>query len=309
MTGKSGKNGVIVLSGGSSPEREVSTWSGRAVSKALAGEGFAVTVLDPADPGFSGAISARRAKGEPVFLALHGPGGEDGTIQGFLETLGLPYTGSGVAASALASDKLASKALFASAGLPVPRLRGPGDLPVVVKPVTGGSTIGISIVREPGALPGAIEEAAGAGDGRWFLEEFIEGVELTVGILGSGDDARALPPIEIEPAGGFYDFEAKYRPGGSRHIMPPRIGTGPCARAAAIALRAHRALGCRDLSRSEMIIDRQGRIHLLELNTIPGFTGTSLYPEAAAAAGIPFGKLARVLVEMARDRAPGREAP
>ncbi|HNQ35631.1 MAG TPA: D-alanine--D-alanine ligase, partial [bacterium] len=280
---KKGINKIAVLAGGDSPEREVSLRSGAAVARALESRGFETVTLDPAAPGFAGALLAG---GPPraAFVALHGGSGENGTIQGFLETLGIPYTGSGVLASALAMDKLLSKQIFLASGVPVPPPCGPGELPLVVKPACGGSTLGISIVRTPGQLAAA-RRLALRYDRRLLMERFIPGVEITVSILGNRRP-RILPSIEIVPVGSdFYDYRAKYQSGGSRHIIPPRLPEAFRRRAERAALRAHQVLGCRGLSRSEVIVDREGRPYLLDVNTIPGFTETSLFPDAAAAAG------------------------
>lgn len=293
---------VIVLSGGNSPERQVSLWSGQAVAEALSRRGIRTGLLDPSAPGFFEKICESRDKVEAVFIALHGQGGEDGTIQGFLETLGLPYTGSGVLASGLASDKLAAKQCFRQHGIPTPAEAGKSDLPLVVKPVTGGSTLGISIVRKDEDLSSAVDNARNFGDGRFFFEKFVPGTEITIGILGSGEEARALPAIEIVPCKGFYDFEAKYHPGGSRHIMPPGLPARIVEKASEITLEAHRAIGCRAFSRSELIVNEKKEIFLLELNTIPGFTPTSLYPEAARAEGIDLGALAALIIDLSLGR-------
>ena len=290
---------VVVLAGGDSPEREVSLHSGAGVARALKEAGFSVNILDPAKPGFPEKL--RGVKNiYAVFIALHGVKGEDGTIQGFLETLGLPYTGSGILASALAMDKIIAKQLFLSAGLSVPPGCPPLAFPLVVKPAHGGSTLGISIVKKKTDLAAALDLAR-KYDARILLERFIPGTEITIGILGN-ENPRILPAIQIVPAEGFYDYRAKYAPGGSRHLIPPELPRNWVKRAGEMVLAAHRLLGCRGLSRSEVIIDRKGKPYLLDLNTIPGFTATSLFPEAAAAAGISFGELTRQLVELAREK-------
>ncbi|MFA5392901.1 MAG: D-alanine--D-alanine ligase [Candidatus Ratteibacteria bacterium] len=290
---------VVVLAGGDSPEREVSLRSGTGVARALKEGGFAVKVLDPIEPDFPAKLLGVKNI-YAVFIALHGGKGEDGTIQGFLETLGLPYTGSGILASGLAIDKILSKHLFVSAGLPVPPACLPRDLPLVVKPAHGGSTLGISIVKKKNDLAAALALAR-KYDARILTEKFISGIEITVGILGN-ENPRILPAIQIVPASGFYDYQAKYAPGGSRHLIPPELPFKWVCRAGEVVLAAHRLLGCRGLSRSEVIIDQNGNPYLLDVNTIPGFTATSLFPEAAAAAGISFGELTRQLVELARER-------
>jgi len=289
---------VVVLAGGDSPEREVSLHSGAGVARALKEAGFAVKVLDPAKPDFPSKLLGVKNV-YVVFIALHGGKGEDGTIQGFLKTLELPYTGSGILASGLAMDKILSKQLFVSAGLLVSPVCSPRDLPLVVKPVHGGSTLGISIVKKKASLAAALD-LVHKYDSRILMEKFIPGTEITIGILGN-DNPRILPAIQIVPASGFYDYQAKYAPGGSRHLIPPELPRKWVSRAGEVVLAAHRLLGCRGFSRSEVIIDQKGNPYLLDVNTIPGFTATSLFPEAAAAAGISFGELTRQLVELARE--------
>ncbi|MCX5641671.1 MAG: D-alanine--D-alanine ligase [Candidatus Omnitrophica bacterium] len=290
---------VVVLAGGDSSEREVSLQSGTGVARALKEAGFAVTILDPAEPGFPGKL-LKIKNVYAVFIALHGGKGEDGTIQGFLETIGLFYTGSGIMASGLAMDKILSKNIFISAGLPVPPACSSRDFPLVVKPARGGSTLGISIVKKKAGLAAALNLAR-KYDARILTEKFIAGTEITVGILGN-ENPRILPAIQIVPASGFYDYRAKYVPGASRHLIPPELPQKWVSRASEVVLAAHRLLGCRGLSRSEVIIDQKGNPYLLDVNTIPGFTATSLFPEAAAAVGISFGELTRQLVELARAK-------
>ncbi|MFH2069148.1 MAG: D-alanine--D-alanine ligase [Candidatus Omnitrophota bacterium] len=290
---------VVVLAGGDSPERKVSLHSGAGVARALKETGFAVKVLDPIKPDFPEKLLDVKNI-YAVFIALHGGQGEDGTIQGFLETLGLPYTGSGILASALAMDKIILKQLLISAGLPVPPACHPPSFPLVVKPAHGGSTLGISIVKRKTDLVSALELAR-KYDARILIEKFIPGNEITIGILGN-ENPRILPAVQIVPAGGFYDYQAKYTPGGSRHLIPPELPRKWVSQAGKVVLAAHRLLGCRGFSRSEVIIDQKGKPYLLDVNTIPGFTATSLFPEAAAAAGISFGELTGQLVELAREK-------
>ena len=290
---------VVVLAGGDSPEREVSLHSGAGVAQALKEAGFSVKVLDPIKPDFPGKLLGVKNI-YAVFIALHGGKGEDGTIQGFLETLRLSYTGSGILASGLAIDKIISKQLFVSAGLSVPPACLSRDFPLVVKPSHGGSTLGISIVKKKADLAPALDLAR-KYDARILMEKFIPGTEITIGILGN-DNPRILPAIQIVPASGFYDYQAKYAPGGSRHLIPPELPQKWVKQAGEAVLAAHRLLGCRGFSRSEVIIDQKGNSYLLDVNTIPGFTATSLFPEAAAAAGISFGELTRQLVELAREK-------
>ncbi|MFH0797368.1 MAG: D-alanine--D-alanine ligase [Candidatus Omnitrophota bacterium] len=290
---------VVVLSGGKSSEREISLRSGAAVAKSLKENGFEVVTLDPADKRFAPRI-LEIADVYSVFIALHGPGGEDGTIQGFLETLGFPYTGSGVLASSLALDKILAKRLFISAGLPTPPFCPPVFFPLVSKPARSGSTIGISIVKKEEDLEAALKEAR-RYDNQVLMEQYISGTEVTVSILGN-ENPRVLPSIEIVPASGFYDYQAKYAPGGSKHIIPPRLPEEWVSKTEEVVLKAHKLLGCRGLSRSEVIIDKEGNPYILDVNTIPGFTETSLFPESARAAGISFNELTLKLIELSRLR-------
>jgi len=287
---------IGVLCGGSSREREVSLRTGDAVYKALVSLGLNVTKFDvDRDIG----QKLMKEKIDLVFVALHGKLGEDGTIQGLLEIMDIPYTGSGVLASALALDKIYTKKIFAYHSLPTPRYKvlekkavRLGDIlvdldyPVVVKPAAEGSTIGVTIVREPKGLESAVSLAFEYGD-KILIEKYIEGKEITVGVLGD----EPLPVIEIISRTEFYDYRAKYEPGMSKHIVPAQLEKEQYELAQSLALSAHRALGCKGATRVDMVIDREGKIYLLEVNTIPGMTETSLLPEAAAVAGIDFNHL------------------
>lgn len=289
---------VAVLMGGESAEREVSLNTGRQVLESLDPgryDGFAVDSADLKGPGAASALQ----NVDVVFIALHGPGGEDGVIQGYLEWLGIPYTGSGVAASAVAMDKDLCKRVLRDAGVPVPwsRLvtREPNDadatdlpLPIVVKPNRQGSSFGMTIVRRSDDIAGAIERALRYDDA-CLLEGFVSGTEITVAVLGN-KCPRTLPIIEIVPKGEFYDFASKYDEGGSRHIIPARISEVAAARAVELAGRCHVTLGCAGMSRTDMMVQGD-TVTVLEVNTIPGMTRTSLLPDAAAAAGIPFAAL------------------
>jgi len=261
-------------------------------------------------------------KPDVVFIALHGKGGEDGTIQGMLELLGLTYTGSGVMASALAMDKAMTKRLFRSAGIPVLEdllvRRGQaldpaaltagvcqllGGFPVFVKPNAEGSTFGCTLVANSAELPGAIETAL-KYDRLTIIERYARGMEITVGVLGNTGDpegVEALPVIEIVPKATYYDYESKYAEGGSEHIIPARLSEALLRRAQETAVRCHEMLGCRGMSRTDMIVAGQ-ELYVLEVNTIPGMTPTSLLPQAAAQAGIPFAKLLDRLIESALRR-------
>ena len=303
---------VVVLYGGISAEREVSLSSGIQVIAALRESGFEVDALDVgADLG--AVIAALTPKPDVVFNALHGRFGEDGAIQGVLDWLGIPYTHSGVRASAVAMDKQAAKALFVSAGLPVApgRMIGideleagdPLPLPYVVKPVNEGSSVGVSVVR--GGDNRRAEIVRGWTFGPTALvEEYIPGRELTVAVL----DDRALAVTEIRAvAGTFYDYESKYADGGSRHIIPAEVHPAAYSQAMEVAVAAHRALGCRGASRCDFRYDdtagEPGRLVLLEINTQPGLTPTSLLPEQAAHLGMSFPRLCAWMVENAACRA------
>jgi len=248
--------------------------------------------------------------------ALHGGWGEDGTLQSLLEVAGIPYVGSPQRASMIAMDKQVCKAVMRDLGLPVPAGRviealeaapegeqdGPVGAPCVVKPNAGGSSVAVTIIRDmAGGTSAALREAVNAAlrDGSGALvEELIEGVEVTAAVLGEGNAARVLPLIEIVPqsAGGFYDYEAKYTPGGSQHLTPPRLPAEVQGRIAEYALRAHRALGCRGVARSDYIVSADGTPYFLEINTLPGMTEMSLVPDAARAAGLSFAQLLETLI-------------
>jgi D-alanine-D-alanine ligase len=301
---------VAVLFGGISSERAVSVVSGRQVIAALRQVGYAVLPVEVGED-LRAVIAALEPKPDVVFNALHGRFGEDGAIQGVLDWLNIPYTHSGVLASAMAMDKAAAKAMFAAAGLPVPSGRlvsvaelaaaDPLPLPYVVKPVNEGSSVGVQIMRA-----GDNRRAAVAAGWRFgpsaMVEEFIPGRELTVGVMGD----RALAVTEIAPRSGFYDYEAKYAEGGSSHLVPAPVHPRTYARALDQALAAHRALGCRGATRADFRYDdtagEPGRLVLLEVNTQPGLTPTSLLPEQAAHLGIDFAQLCAWMVENAACR-------
>ncbi|KPJ74262.1 MAG: D-alanine--D-alanine ligase [Deltaproteobacteria bacterium SG8_13] len=303
---------VALLSGGISSEREVSLNSGKQVHEALDKDKYTVVEYDPKTD--LPRLVADAEKIDVALVILHGPYGEDGTVQGLLDLLGIPYQGAGVLGSAVAMNKLVSKQLYHQAGLPVPPYvvlqRGdvvrPDDLsnrlglPLVVKPVEGGSSVGMSIVRGVEGLEAAVEKAL-AYDRSVLVEAFIEGTEVTGGVLGN-DRPEALPLIEIIPGDGyeFFDYEAKYKPGATREICPARIDESLAEKARSYAVAAHLALACRGYSRTDMIV-KDGDIYVLETNTIPGMTATSLFPQAAAAAGLPFGPLLDRLIELSLE--------
>lgn len=301
---KFGKVGVLM--GGQSAEREVSLKSGAAVLAALRREGVDAHAFDPAERDLA---DLRRDGFARAFIALHGRFGEDGTVQGALEWLGIPYTGSGVLASALAMDKWRAKLLWQAAGLPVPDcavLDGASDfaavearlgLPLFVKPAREGSSIGVVKVRKPGALRAAFEEAA-RHDALVLAEKFIGGGEYTVAILGD----EALPAIKIEPAGDFYDYEAKYLRDDTRYLCPCGLSVEKETAIRRQALEAFRVLDGRGWGRVDFLMDEDGRHHFLEANTAPGMTDHSLVPMAARAAGIGFGDLVVRILALAEVR-------
>jgi D-alanine-D-alanine ligase len=297
---------VAVLLGGMSAEREVSLRSGAQVITALRIAGYEVVPVEVTSD-LTALIKALTPPPDVVFNALHGRFGEDGSIQGVLDYLGLPYTHSGVRASALAMDKAAAKAVFSHAGLPVAPHRiieiseladhDPLPPPYVVKPVNEGSSVGVSIVF-PGDNDGA-RIAQEWNFGPAMVEQYIPGRELTVAVL----EDRALAVTEIVAEKKFYDYHSKYAAGGSRHVIPAEIPEAVTAEAKNIALAAHRALGCRGASRSDLRYDDvSGRLVLLEVNTQPGMTPTSLLPEQAAYAGMDFPSLCAWMVERATCR-------
>ena len=305
---------IAVLAGGMSGEREISLASGEGAAAALQEAGFKVTMLDPAqtddlktliDGGFDAA-----------FLCMHGKYGEDGTLQGLLEILGLPYTGPGVWSSATAMDKSKAKVFYERAGIPTPPsvtledsntaieivksfAEGSG-FPLVVKPATEGSALGVSIVADETELDDAVGQAF-AIDREILVERFIDGTEITVAVLGNSQP-YALPVIEIVPCNQFYDFESKYAPGGSKHICPATLPADQASRAQELAIAAHEVLECSGMSRTDMIVEADGQIWVLETNTIPGMTKTSLLPDAAKAAGISFPELCTRLIEFAIEK-------
>jgi D-alanine-D-alanine ligase len=297
---------VAVLLGGMSAEREVSLRSGAQVMGALTKAGYEVFAVDVTSD-LPALIKALTPAPDVIFNALHGRFGEDGSIQGVLDYLGIPYTHSGVRASALAMDKAAAKAVFAHAGLPVAPHRiidiaeladhDPLPPPYVVKPVNEGSSVGVSIVRPGDNRNGEI--VAGWTFGPAMVEQYIPGRELTVGVL----EDRALAVTEIMSNETFYDYHAKYAAGGSRHVIPAEVPPEITQQAMDIALAAHRALGCSGASRSDLRYDdTTGRLVLLEVNTQPGMTSTSLLPEQAAYLGMDFPALCTWMVERAKCR-------
>ncbi|HTY44898.1 MAG TPA: D-alanine--D-alanine ligase [Patescibacteria group bacterium] len=303
---------IGVLMGGPSTEREISLKSGKAVYEHLCNAGFEVVAIDVTTDDRQQNIELIHAQRiQCAFLALHGRFGEDGQIQEILDTLRIPYTGPGALASKLAMDKVASRRIFERHGLDVPRykvldevsyaansLSGlPFCLPVVVKPASHGSSIGLSIVDDPAGLGAAIEEAF-RYDRQVILEEYIHGREVTVGIL----DEQPLPVIEIIPKRKFFDYEAKYKPGMTEYVVPAQLDEQIASKIQAAALSAYRLLGCVGCSRVDIILDGRQRPFVLEVNTIPGLTATSLLPKAAMIIGIDFTRLCLRLLDLAYEK-------
>jgi D-alanine-D-alanine ligase len=307
---------VAVLKGGRSLEREVSLRSGANAEAALRRLGHEVLEVD-VDQHLVRTLRAERP--EAAFVALHGKGGEDGTVQELLEILEIPYTGPGVLACERAMDKVVAKAHFAAAGVNTPpafafnqdafRELGAAEalpdiverlgLPIVVKPAKQGSALGIRVVREAGELAAALMGAL-AYDDRVLLERFVVGRELAISVLGTGEP-WALPVVEAIPRGrDFYDFEARYTPGLTDLVAPARLDDALAQETARLAIACYRALGCRGVSRVDMLLDADGGLWVLEINAIPGMTDTSLLPKAAEAAGLGFDEVVeRILADAA----------
>jgi D-alanine-D-alanine ligase len=307
---------IAVLQGGQSNEAEVSRSSAGEVSAALAKTFATVTAME-LDDSLTGMLT--NAAPDVVFPVLHGPPGEDGTVQGYLEILGLPYVGSDVHASAVAMDKSVAKALFRRAGLPVVDdvVLAAGSDPaaaavtvsntigerIVVKPLSQGSAIGVTPLANGGDPTDALKTALDLGGGV-LVEPYVLGREVTVGVLDThGDPPVTLPPIEIAtPAGTWYDYQHRYTAGESDHLIPARLPEATLEELKRVALTAHQCLDCRDLSRADFIVTDADEIVLLEVNTMPGMTPTSLYPDGCAAVGISFVELVARLVRSAWGR-------
>ena len=309
---------IGVLMGGRSAEREVSLRSGNAVYTALKGLGYDAVAIDT-DSEICEAL--RREKIKIAFIALHGGDGENGAVQGMLEVLGIPYTGSGVLASALAMDKEASKKIFLFHNIPVPPFevlsRGQSALggaksidsshvdflmPWVVKPATEGSSIGVSIIKDEREIRPAVEKAFSLGN-RVIIEKYIEGKEVHIGILND----RVLGGVEVRPSLEFYSYEAKYHAGLTEYILPPEINGETYERAKETALSAHIALGCKGATRVDLRIDGRGNPYVLEVNTIPGMTETSLLPKIARLAGLDFPALIEEMFRSVLDESKEKE--
>lgn len=319
---------VGVLLGGISSEREVSLVTGKAIYANLDRQKFKVQKIEMAQDGRLFLISEKSKKRQLdliqkdrklfnlIFIALHGEGGEDGTIQGMLEILGIPYTGSGVLASATAMDKIRTGEVYKTYNLPTPefihftksewkkeqanilqKAEQTIGLPAVVKPVDQGSAVGVSIVKTEEELKKTITKTISKFN-RLMVQKFIKGSEATCGVLEKNGKAFALPPTHILPqAEVFYDYKSKYKPGGSKHICPADFSAEINQKIQELALKAHKVLGCRGMSRTDIMVGERGDLYLLETNTIPGMTPTSLLPEAAEKAGIPFSKMLDLIIE------------
>jgi len=299
---------IGVIMGGPSSEREVSLKTGRGVLEALLARGHDAVAVDWREgQGLPAALQQERV--EVAWIALHGVWGEDGCVQGLLECLRIPYTGSGVMGSAIAMDKVMSKRIFEHVGVPTARWRivdgGAGEdavravgLPMVVKPSREGSSVGVTIVREAAGVQAALDEAR-RFHGEVIVEEYVAGQEIQVAIL---DDA-VLGDVEVRPAKEFYDYEAKYLRSDTRYLCPAPISDEAHRRAAEIALAAHRALGCSGYSRVDLMIAPDGRAVCLEVNTLPGMTEKSLLPKIAAAAGIDYATLVERILDGASLKA------
>jgi D-alanine-D-alanine ligase len=294
---------IGVLMGGISAEREVSLKSGNAVFNALKSLDYNVVAID-VDKDVCETL--KREKIQVAFLTLHGGHGENGSLQGLLEVLGILYTGSGVLASALAMDKEMSKKMFISQGIPVPPFRVftheaihianhvSFDLPWVIKPATEGSSIGVSVIRDQSSAAEAMEKALSFSS-RVIVERFVTGKEIQTGIFSDS----ILGSVEVRPKREFYSYEAKYTPGLTEYILPPVLPSEALERAEKAALLAHRALGCSGATRVDLIVDAKGYPFVLEVNTIPGMTETSLLPKIAASAGLDFRSLVEEILKEA----------
>lgn len=298
---------VAVMFGGTSAEREVSLKSGAAVLAALQAKGVDAHAFDPAGRPLE---DLKKEGFERVFIALHGRGGEDGTLQGALTLLGIPYTGSGVLASALAMDKYRTKLLWSAAGLPIPNYAMLGadsdfaavaarlGLPLFVKPAREGSSIGVIKVKRAEDLPAAYAEAA-RHDDLVLAEQAMNGGEFTVTVLGEGAQLKALPSIRIVPATEFYDFDAKYFRDDTQYLCPSGLSDTAEAEMRALAVQGFQTLGCRGWARIDFLLDDAQRPYLLEANTAPGMTDHSLAPMAARRSGLEFPELCLAILEMA----------
>ncbi|HIU63549.1 MAG TPA: D-alanine--D-alanine ligase [Candidatus Avacidaminococcus intestinavium] len=298
---------VAVVMGGPSAERDISLLTGQAIVDALKSKDYDVVGIDIEPHRISEQL--RDAQASIVFNATHGLYGEDGKLQGVLEMMGMPYTGSGVLASAVAMDKVATKRIFQSSNVSTPdslilrveekenfaAILTKFQLPIVVKPASQGSSIGVVIVKKAEELTAALDEAF-IYDKEVLIEEFIEGKELTVAVMELEGKVTALPIINIVPHSGVYDYKSKYTKGETEYIVPALLDEATTNKVQETAVLAYKALGCAGVARADIILDAEGRIYVLELNTVPGMTATSLVPKAAAAIGISFPDLCETIL-------------
>lgn len=302
---------VVVVMGGPSEEQAVSHCTGQAVVQALREKGYSAETLELDPLTIAGDLLEKQPT--VVFNAVHGLYGEDGCLQGLLDMLQIPYTGSGVLASALAMNKVAAKRIFQAAGLTTPhsvvistedkedavaKILAVFQLPVVVKPVAQGSSIGVEIVRAENALAAALQNALGYSK-EVLVEEFIQGKELTVGILPLPAKAVAMPVIHIVPHSGVYDYKSKYTKGETDYLVPADLPETMAQRVQAAAVSAYKLLGCHGVARADIMLGEDEQAYVLELNTVPGLTATSLVPKAAAAMGISFPELCEIIIQSA----------
>ncbi len=309
------KEKVLVLMGGISTEREISLKSGTAVAKALIEAGYSVETLDVQPNNLD---EIRKTNPDVVYLTTHGKGGEDGCIQGMLEWMGIPYTGPGVTASAVCMDKALTKKILIQSGIPTPKsveysveecanrekikneLIEKLGMPMVLKSPCQGSSIGVVIVRDESSVLDAIDEVFKYGD-ILLGEQFISGVEISVPVMGN-KELEVYPIIEIVPTSEFYDFESKYTPGMSQHIIPARISDKAAEKVNKYAAEAYKKTGCRGVSRIDFIVDENGEPYVIEINTLPGMTETSLVPDSARHMGIEFPQLVDKIVRLALEK-------
>ncbi|MYL71229.1 D-alanine--D-alanine ligase [Halobacillus litoralis] len=303
---------IAVLYGGTSGEREVSLSTGKGIIKALENKGHEVTPIDFSPEKMEEVL---KLDVDLVFIGLHGRFGEDGKIQGLLDMLGIPYVGSGVLASALAMDKAKSKQIFSLNGLHTAKsevfdvtdhgqftviedeIKRTFTLPFVIKPNQEGSTLGLTIVKKEQDIRQAIEMAAHS-DSMILVEDYVKGREVTVPVMGYKGKEQALPVIEIIPKNDYYDFDSKYKPGGSEHIVPAKVSETLTAQLQQDAVLAHQLLGCDVYSRVDFIINENEEPVILEVNTLPGMTPTSLFPDSAQAIGLSYDDLIQKFVEL-----------
>lgn len=307
---------IVVVMGGPSTEAEISRQTGTAILKALQSKGYHAEGLELDPPNFAEQI--KKSECAIVFNALHGKYGEDGVLQGTLDMLGIPYTGSGVLAAAVTMDKAASKRVFLGAGISTPRshtycsyemkrdlaaeITKEFSIPVVVKAASQGSSIGVVIVEKREDLQAALKEAFKYND-EVLVEEFIQGKELTVAVWGDEEKAEAFPVIEITTTSGRYDYESKYTKGASTHIIPARVPEALTEKIKALAVDTFRACGCRGVARVDMMLSEAGVPYVIEVNSVPGMTELSLVPDAGRAMGIAFPELCARILTMAGYKA------